>query len=98
MSAINLDTVGWDFDYYTMFDDPSTTTASEHECWDCTKHVVRVTNDHDADQTVHIGGHVWQDRTYGWSNYDCQAAQWGSGNIAQIKATGQHSCKVIDHG
>jgi hypothetical protein len=60
LSCINENTDDWEFKYFTMFDDPSSSGN--------TQHVMNVTNESDENQMVYVGGHVWQDRTYGWYN------------------------------
>lgn len=72
-TQINQDTTGWSFDHFLMFDDPETTTVSHSYCDGCTKHILNVKNE-GAAQNIHIGAHVWQDRTYGSKAPDCAEA------------------------
>ena len=60
-----------------------------------TKHTLTVTNDDDDDQIVHIGAHVWQDRTYGWYNTECSVAQWGYGDIGYIWDEGSNDTPLL---
>ena len=52
-----------------MQDDPAEASRATNECngATCTKHQIRITNN-GPDQAFHVGGHVWQDRTYAWRN------------------------------
>jgi hypothetical protein len=45
---VSLDSTGWKFDYFTMFDDPQTEIVSSMWCSECTKHRLQVTNEHSA--------------------------------------------------
>ena len=66
LSCINEDTSSWFFDYFLMLEDPSTSGN--------TLHTLKLKNTADVTQKVHVGGNVWQDRTYGWYNSDCYGA------------------------
>ena len=59
-----------------MFNDRKAPSANEEDCSNCTQHIIDITNN-GAAQDVHVGAHVWQDRTYGWYNPNCQDAMWG---------------------
>ena len=74
-SVINQDTRGWSLDYFLMFDDPEKDIVTVPGCEDCTKHTLTVTNN-GPEQEIYIGTHIWQNRTYGWSNKACQEAIW----------------------
>ena len=63
-TAVNKHTTGWHLDYFLMFNDPSNVR---------TKHTLTVTNSGPA-QTVHVGTHIWQDRSYSYQNTQCSNA------------------------
>ena len=75
LSVINQDTSNWDLDYFLMLNDQTSDFVSDSYCDGCTKHSITITNDGDA-QDIYVGAHVWQDRTYGWYNWDCGQAMW----------------------
>jgi len=64
LSCINENTDGWEFDYFLKFDDQQGSPS----------HTIKVKNTHDTQQAVHVGAHVWQDRTYGWYDSECYNA------------------------
>ena len=69
-TQVNQDTSGWNLKWFLMIDDPADAANNTDECGSgatCTKHQIRITNNGD-DQYFHVGGHVWQDRTYAWRN------------------------------
>ena len=67
-TQINQDTSDWNLKWFLMQDDPAEAARATTECGgNCTKHQIRITNN-GADQAFHVGGHVWQDRTYAWRN------------------------------
>ena len=68
-TQINQDTSSWNLKWFLMRDDPADAARATTECGSatCTKHQIRITNN-GADQAFHVGGHVWQDRTYAWRN------------------------------
>ena len=72
-----------------MFNDRKAPSVDEEDCINCTQHIIEITNS-GAAQDVHVGAHVWQDRTYGWYNQDCSAAIAMNG--------GKHQIKCLDSG
>jgi hypothetical protein len=43
------------------------------------QHTIKITNDSDSAQNIHVGSHIWQDRTYSWYNDNCfEATDWMS--------------------
>lgn len=78
-TSMNYDTTGWHQDYFLMLDDPAAISAETGSyCHsDCTKHTVTVENTSGAEQVVHIGAHIWQDRSYGTPCSDAKN-NWGN--------------------
>merc|ERR1712195_233562 len=37
-------------------------------------HTIKVTNDSGSSQKIHVGSHIWQDRTYSEANRNCDGA------------------------
>jgi len=62
LTQVNLNTDKWYLDYFLRLDD---TTNGSHE--------ITVTSD--IDQVVHVGMHGYQDRTYGWYDWECDGAR-----------------------
>lgn len=67
-----------------MFNDRKAPSANEEDCSNCTQHIIEITNS-GAAQDVHVGAHVWQDRTYGSKHDDCAEAIEVNGSMHQIK-------------
>ena len=67
LTVVNQDTRNWNLDYFLKLDDPTDGY-----------HTIEVTNDSSSAQQIYVGAHVWQDRTYGWYNWQCQEAMWSS--------------------
>lgn len=88
-TQVNQDTSSWDLSHFLMFNDTKEPSVDEEDCINCTQHIIEITNS-GAAQDVHVGAHVWQDRTYGWYNQDCSAA------IAMYSS--KHQIKCQDSG
>merc|ERR1712226_1725768 len=91
-----------EFGSWLMLNDDSSARKTEELCNDCTPHVVRVTNDNqDSSQLIHVGAHIWQDRTYSWYNTDCNGAtDWTSPKNFSIKclSSGDKSNFNLEYG
>lgn len=79
LTVVNQDTSNWHHDYFLMFDDDGRggEKSVEEYCFGCTQHTITVTNDARTPQDIYVGAHVWQDRTYGSYNDDCEEARYG---------------------
>merc|ERR1712226_1149 len=91
-----------EFGSWLMLNDDSSARKTEELCNDCTPHIVRVTNDNqDSSQLIHVGAHIWQDRTYSWYNTDCNGAtDWTSPKNFSIKclSSGDKSNFNLEYG
>jgi len=60
---INFDTSNMSFGSWLMLDDQTQGA-----------HMIKVTNDSGSSQKIHVGSHIWQDRTYSEANRNCDGA------------------------
>ena len=87
-----------------MLDDPqdSSRAVSGGACNGCTEHVLKVKNDGEEAQEIHVGAHVWQDRGYGWFNTaerNCAGAIYANPHHTVFETgVGSYSSGMFDAG
>lgn len=65
------------------------------------QHTIKITNDSESSQKIHVGSHIWQDRTYSWYNTDCsEATDWYAGQSFSIKCaeSGDKASFALEYG
>jgi len=63
-------------------------------------HTIKIKNDSESSQKIHVGSHIWQDRTYSFDNTDCsEATDWYAPENFSITAeSGDSANFALEYG